>query len=90
MSADIRTVQVEEFGPLKYDADMPIGALRGLMASSKEQDIGGMLEALAGFVTEWPFKGDPSDASSWDGLRRSEFAATTKALMEDLGELGEE
>lgn len=90
MSADIRTIEIEGYGPLKYDADMPIGALRGLMSGSKEQDLGGMLNALSAFVIEWPFKGDPNDPASWDLLRRSEFTAVTTVLVEDLGALGEE
>lgn len=94
MSAEtIRTVNIEGKGALTYESDMPMGAIRGLMAGANDEkgvDLGVMIEALSGFVLSWPFKGEPSDPEAWDALKRSEFAAVTKAVVEDFGKLGEE
>lgn len=90
MNAALRTVDVEGFGKATYDSDMPIGLLRGLLTGASEGDLGELIENLAGFVTEWPFEGDPSDPAAWDGLRRSEFNVLVKAVTGDLGSLGEE
>lgn len=86
---DIHTVETE-FGPVEYDSDMPVGSLRKLFGAASTGDLGSIIEGLSSFVTSWPFKGAPSNPDNWDKLRRSEFGAVTTAVMQDLGESGEE
>lgn len=88
MSAAIRTVD-SEFGSLEYDSDMPMGVLKGLLGAANSGDLDTLMENFSKFITKWPFKNDPTDAKSWDLLRRSEFNAVITAIMEDLGKLGE-
>jgi hypothetical protein len=83
----IRTVPTEK-GDIQYNSDMPVRALKGLLGSSGDMD--GIISNLAVFVTAWPFEGEPSDPEAWEDLARSEFNTTVKAVMEDLGKLGEE
>jgi hypothetical protein len=86
-TSTIRTVETEH-GPIEYDADMPMGALRALTGAAQSGDLGEVMAAMSKIITAWPFEGDPSDPSAWDGLRRSEFNTLTKKVMEDLGEQG--
>lgn len=87
MGASTRKVNIEA-GVVKYDSDMPMGALRGLLAAANEGDLGALMDSMGKFVVEWPFAGDPSDPEAWDALRRSEFNALTEAVMQDLGDSG--
>lgn len=87
-AAVIRTVTTKS-GEFKYDSDMPIGALKALLSAASESDITKVIEALALFITEWPFEGDPANPEAWDAIRRSEFNALVTGIMEDLGKLGE-
>ena len=88
-AAVIRTVTTDK-GDFKYDSDMPIGALKSLLSGASESDMNKVVAALALFITEWPFEGDPSKVEDWDAVRRSEFNALVTGVMEDLGKLGEE
>jgi len=90
MSAAIRTVNIEGHGPVEYDSDMPMRAIRGLMSGANDGDFAEMITGLASFVISWPFEGSPADEEAWDDLRRSEFNDTVTAVVEDLGSLGEE
>lgn len=85
----IRTVEIEQ-GSVSYESDMTMGALADLMDAGNEGDITGLSAAMAGFVTAWPFKGKPTDAKAWRNIKRSEFNALTQAVMQDLGEQGNE
>lgn len=87
-AADVRTVKTEK-GDIKYDGDMPVKALKGLFGAATDSNIDGIIEALSAFVIDWPFEGEPSDPKAWDDLRRTEFNAVVKGVMEDLGSLGE-
>ncbi len=75
-------------GDIKYEEDMPMGALRRIMAAAETGNLDLMIEGYAKFVAEWPFAGDPSDAESWDDLKRSEFNAITSEIVADLATLG--
>lgn len=90
MSAAIRTVQVEGSGPLTYDSDMPMRAIRALMAGANDGDFGEMITGLSSFVITWSEEGDPTDPEAWNDLRRIKFNDTVLAVVEDLGTLGEE
>ena len=90
MSAAIRTVNIEGKGAIEYDSDMPMKALEGLMTGANESSIHDMIEGLAVFVISWPFEGDPSDPEAWGELRRTEYNAAVTAVVEDLGQLGED
>jgi len=89
MSADLRTVETKD-GEVVYDSDMPIKALKSVMGAGKTGDLDGIIEGFRVFVSVWPYKGDPTDAEAWDDLKRSQFNAIVTAVMEDLGELGNE
>lgn len=90
MSAASRTVNIEGKGAIVYDSDMPMKALEGLMTGAAESSIGEMVEGLSQFVESWPFEGDPSDPDAWLELRRTEYNAAVTAVVEDLGQLGED
>lgn len=88
-STTIRTVEIEQ-GEVSYESDMEMDALADLMEAGNTGDLREISSALSGFILSWPFKGDPKKAADWGQLRRSEFNAVTKGVMEDLGELGNE
>ena len=88
MSADsLRTVTTDD-GPITYDSDMPIGALRQ-MTAAQGGDLGALIGAFSQVVTSWPYDGEPGDPASWDLLRTSQFSRVTEAIATDLGTLGE-
>ena len=89
MSAAIRTVALPNGEEAAYDSDMPMGALRQMLGASTEGDLGGLIESLTSIVVSWTYGGEPSNPEDWDALRRSEFNAIVKAVVEDLGALGE-
>lgn len=88
MSATIRELTIDA-GVVKYDSDMKMSALKGLLGGAQDGDLDVIVESLSQFVTEWPFKGKPSNVEAWDELRRSEFSATVNAITDDLQTLGE-
>ena len=88
-AALIREVKTAK-GTLEYDADMEIGYLEGLFSAADSVDLSIIRENLAHIVVSWSFDGDPTDPEDWRKLRRSEFNAILKGVMEDLGDLGEE
>lgn len=87
-TASLATITIED-GRVVYDADMPIGALRSMLAASESGDMTTLIEAFSTFVEEWPYEGDPKDLEAWDKLRRSQFTAIINGISEHLGSLGE-
>ncbi len=85
---DLTKVEYDD-GSLTYDADMDMGALRRLFASSKDGDLTMMMEAYTKIVHTWPYAGDPATLEGWDALKRSQFMRLNAALMGSLSELGE-
>lgn len=75
-------------GDIDYEEDMPMGALRRIMAAANSGDLELMIEGYSKFVSAWPFAGDPSDPEAWDDLKRSEFNAITSEIVADLASLG--
>jgi hypothetical protein len=52
-----------------------------------------LIEGLAAFTLSWPyddFAGDCSDPEAWGELPRLKFNELTKAILSDLGQLGNE
>ena len=86
----IRQITVEDHGKATYESDMPMKHLNKIMSSAKDSDLEGLQEGLASFTISWPFDGDASDPADWGELKRSEFNALSKAILEDLGSLGNE
>lgn len=89
MGATIRKVKTKA-GEVAYDSDMPMRSLEAILSAAQTGDLKSLMQGLAEFVTEWPFEGDPSDIEAWRDLRRSEFNSVTSAVIEDIGELGNE
>lgn len=88
-STTIRTVEIAQ-GEVSYESDMEMDALANLMEAGNTGDLREISGALSGFILSWPFKGDPTKPADWGKLKRSEFNAVTKGVMEDLGDLGNE
>lgn len=86
-AVELRTVKTAS-GEVVYDADMPMGVLKTLMASATGGDLGGLMEGFSQVIKSWPFEGSPAELEAWDALRRSEFNEVITAVMEDLGEQG--
>lgn len=89
MGAAIREVKTEA-GQVAYDSDMPMRSLEAILTAAQTGDLAALMGGLSEFVTEWPFGGDPSDIEAWRDLRRSQFNQVTQAVIEDIGELGNE
>jgi len=86
--SDLRTVPTED-GPVQYDADMPMKALRGVNRAANDGNLDGIIANFGLFVVSWPYEGSPSEPEAWENLRRSQFAKVVKAVMEDLAKQGE-
>jgi hypothetical protein len=83
----LRKVETEH-GSIEYDSNMTMGALKALTSAADDGDLAAIMAAMSQIVHSWPYEGDPQTVEAWDGLRRTEFNALTRAVMEDLGEQG--
>jgi hypothetical protein len=86
----VRQITVEDHGQASYESDMPMKHLNKIMNAAKDSDLEGLQQGLASFTLSWPFDGDATEAADWGELKRSEFNALSKAILEDLGNLGNE
>ena len=88
----VRTITVEDFGEASYESDMPMKHLNKIMGAARDSDLEALQEGLAAFTVSWPFDscGEASDPVAWGELKRSEFNALSKAILTDLGSLGNE
>lgn len=88
-NSTIRTIDTDK-GEVSYDSDMPMRALEGIMGAANTGNLTALMEGLSEFVTAWPYDSDPAELESWRDLKRSEFNAVTTAVVQDIGDLGNE
>ena len=88
----IQTVTLEA-GEATYESDMPMKHLNRIMRAAREDNLDELIEGLAAFTISWPYDeaaGDCSDPEAWGELKRTQFNELTKAILADLGALGNE
>ncbi len=87
----IRTISLKlGKGDATYESDMPMKHLNRIMRAAREDNLDELIEGLAAFTVSWPFDGEPSDPEAWGELPRTRFNELTKAILADLGALGNE
>ena len=88
----IQTVTLEA-GEATYESDMPMKHLNRIMRAAREDNLDELIVGLAAFTLSWPYDelaGEPSDPEAWGELPRTKFNELTKAILADLGALGNE
>lgn len=88
-ASTIQTIKVKA-GEASYESDMPMKHLNKIMRAARESDLEELQAGLAAFTVSWPYDGEPSDPEAWGELKRTQFNEITKAILEDLGQLGNE
>jgi hypothetical protein len=88
----IQTVSLAK-GEATYESDMPMKHLNRIMRAAREDNLDELIEGLAAFTISWPYNsaaGEPGDPEAWGELKRTQFNELTKAILADLGALGNE
>jgi hypothetical protein len=88
-NSTIQTVKLKK-GEATYESDMPMKHLNQIMRAARENDLEELQAGLAAFTLSWPYDGDSDDPEAWGDLKRTQFNELTKAILEDLGALGNE
>lgn len=89
MSSAAPSTVVIKSGPVVYDSNVKMGALRRIIKASTNGDLEALIEGFTRIVISWPFPGDPTTIEAWDELGRDEFGELITAISQEFSRAGE-